>query len=112
MNYNFQHVSIYNIYMIYSDNNDGGSNSPNNIDYMEIRPPATDLTLEEIFVQYGCGMFVTGIFGGFGCIPQAATSSIMYAIGAEKPAPQYLSVVLLLVAFYSSGFELVRLARR
>ena len=85
-----------------------GTNNPSTMDYMEIRPPPTDLTLEDIFVQYGYGMFVTAFCGGFGCVPQVATSNIMYAIGADKPAPQYFSVFLLLVAFYSSGFELVR----
>jgi MFS superfamily sulfate permease-like transporter len=85
-----------------------GSGKKYGIDYVEIHAPATDLTLEEIFVQYGYGLFVTGACGGFGCCPTIATSSTMYAIGAGKPSPQYFSVVLLLVAFYSSGFELVR----
>eukprot|EP00533_Pseudo-nitzschia_delicatissima_P009297 CAMPEP_0116086564 /NCGR_PEP_ID=MMETSP0327-20121206/4920_1 /TAXON_ID=44447 /ORGANISM="Pseudo-nitzschia delicatissima, Strain B596" /LENGTH=1288 /DNA_ID=CAMNT_0003577619 /DNA_START=153 /DNA_END=4019 /DNA_ORIENTATION=- len=78
------------------------------VDYVEIHAPSTDLTLEDIFVQYGYGLFVTGAFGGFGCCPTIATSNTMYAIGAGKAAPQYFSVILLLVAFYSSGFELVR----
>jgi MFS superfamily sulfate permease-like transporter len=88
------------------DGNDPGKNY--GIDYVEIHAPATDLTLEEIFVQYGYGLFVAGACGGFGCCPTIATSNTMYAIGAGKPSPQYFSVVLLLVAFYSSGFELIR----
>ncbi len=78
------------------------------MDYVEIHAPQTDLSLEDIFVQYGYGLFVTGACGGFGCCPTIATSNTMYAIGAGKAAPQYFSVILLLVAFYSSGFELVR----
>ena len=78
------------------------------VDYVEIHAPPTDLTLEDIFVQYGYGLFVTAACGGFGCCPTIATSNTMYAIGAGKSAPQYFSVALLLIAFYSSGFELVR----
>ena len=78
------------------------------VDYMEISAPQSNLTLEDIFVQYGYGLFVTGACGGFGCCPTIATSNTMYAIGAGSPAPQYFSVIMLLVAFYSSGFELVR----
>jgi MFS superfamily sulfate permease-like transporter len=85
-----------------------GSTTKYGVDYVEIRATPTDLTVEEIFAKYAYGMFVTGVCGGFGCVPTVATSFTMYAIGAGKPAPQYFSIVLLLVAFYTSGFELVR----
>jgi MFS superfamily sulfate permease-like transporter len=78
------------------------------IDYVEIRPYLSDLTVEEIFIEYGFGFFITAICGGVGCCPTIATSNTMYAVGAGSAAPQYLSIFLLLVVFYCSGFEIVQ----
>ena len=78
------------------------------IDYVEIRPSHSDLTVEEIFIEYGFGFFITAICGGVGCCPTIATSNTMYAVGAGSAAPQYLSIFLLLVVFYCSGFEIVQ----
>jgi hypothetical protein len=78
------------------------------IDYVEIQPSHSDLTVEEIFIEYGFGFFITAICGGVGCCPTIATSNTMYAVGAGSAAPQYLSIFLLLVVFYCSGFEIVQ----
>ena len=75
--------------------------------YKEIRAKATHLSLEEIFVEYGYALFVVAFCGGFGCCPTVATSNTMYAIGAEAAAPQYGSVLLLII-FYLTDFELVQ----
>ena len=63
--------------------------------------------MEEVFQEYGYALFVVAFVGGFGCCPTVATSNTMYAIGAGNAAPQYGSVLLLLI-FYFTSFEIVR----
>ncbi|KAG7339587.1 STAS domain containing protein [Nitzschia inconspicua] len=76
-------------------------------DYYEIWAKPSQRTLEEVFVEYGYALFVVSLCGGFGCCPTVATSNTMYAIGAGDPAPQYGSVLLLLI-FYFTDFAVVR----
>jgi len=76
-------------------------------EYTEIRAKATRRTLEEIFIEYGYALFVVAGCGGFGCCPTVATSNTMYAIGADGLAPQYGSLLLLII-FYFTDFQLVR----
>jgi len=75
--------------------------------YDEIRAKMTGRSLEEIFIEYGYGLLLVAGVGGFGNCPTVATSNTMYAIGADGPAPQYGSV-LLLVIFYMTDFSLVQ----
>jgi hypothetical protein len=88
-----------------SPSNDNNKNETQ--DYYEIRAKPSQRTLEEIFKEYGYALFVVSFCGGFGCCPTVATSNTMYAIGAGDAAPQYGSVLLLLI-FYFTGFEIVR----
>ena len=74
---------------------------------VEVRAKMPKLSLEEIFIEYGYALLVVSVCGGFGNCPTVATSNTMYAIGAEGPAPQYGSV-LLLVIFYFTDFQLVQ----
>ena len=75
--------------------------------YVEIRAPSAKKSLEDIFVEYGYALFVVAFCGGFGVCPTVATSNTMYAIGAEGAAPQYGSILLLII-FYFTDFELVQ----
>jgi MFS superfamily sulfate permease-like transporter len=75
--------------------------------YKEIRAKSTQKTLEDIFTEYGYALFVVAGCGGFGNCPTVATSNTMFAIGAEGTAPQYGSVILLII-FYFTDFELVQ----
>eukprot|EP00934_Nitzschia_sp_Nitz4_P003214 Nitzschia sp. Nitz4//scaffold136_size62208//36921//40785//NITZ4_006373-RA/size62208-augustus-gene-0.1-mRNA-1//1//CDS//3329535633//3204//frame0 len=75
--------------------------------YDEVRAKPSRRTLEEIFQEYGFGLLVVSACGGFGNCPTVATSNTMYAIGAEAAAPQYGSV-LLLILFYFTDFEMVQ----
>jgi hypothetical protein len=86
-----------------------GANDENNHnrDYKEIRAKIPKRSLEAIFAEYGKGLLIVSFTGGFGVCPTVATSNTMYAIGADGPAPQYGSVLLLLF-FYLTDFELVR----
>mmetsp|Transcript_48922 Transcript_48922/g.118444 ORF Transcript_48922/g.118444 Transcript_48922/m.118444 type:complete len:912 (+) Transcript_48922:2-2737(+) len=81
------------------------ANDENN--YIEIRPPPSKRSLEDVFVEYGNALWVVAAVGGFGCCPTVATSNTMYAIGAGSTTPQYGSVALLLI-FYFTNFEIVR----
>ena len=85
----------------------GTSNSGNTTEYHELRAKPSQRTLEEVFSEYGYALLVVSITGGFGCCPTVATSNTMYAIGAGDAAPQYGSVLLLLI-FYLTDFEIVR----
>lgn len=73
----------------------------------EVRPRMPDVTLEEIFKEYSYALYLVAICGSFGICPTIATSNTMYAIGAEGPAPQYGSIVLLALVYFTS-FNLVR----
>lgn len=64
-------------------------------------------SLEDIFVEYGYTLFCVSVSGGFGVCPTVATSNTMYAIGAGGSAPQYGSILLLLI-FYFTDFDMVR----
>jgi anti-anti-sigma regulatory factor len=75
--------------------------------YREIRAKGTRRTLEEIFIEYGYALFLVSACGGFANCPTVATSNTMYAIGADGSAPQYGSV-LLLILFYFTDFQLVQ----
>lgn len=75
--------------------------------YTEIRAKPTNQTLEEIFIEYGYALYVVSLFGGFGCCPTVATSNTMYAIGAEGRAPQFGSILLLMI-FYFTEFDIVQ----
>ncbi|KAG7339584.1 mannonate oxidoreductase [Nitzschia inconspicua] len=75
--------------------------------YFEIWAKPSQRTLEEVFVEYEYALFAVFLCGGFGCCPTVATSNTMYAIGAGDPAPQYGSVLLLLI-FYFTDFAIVR----
>ena len=74
--------------------------------YKEVRPPPCHVSLESIFLEYGYSLLVVAVTGGPCCCPTVATSGTMYAIGAESAAPQYGSI-LLLVVFYLTDFGLV-----
>ncbi|GKY97142.1 hypothetical protein MPSEU_000672600 [Mayamaea pseudoterrestris] len=73
----------------------------------EVRPKTPQLTLEDIFKEYSYGLYVVAFCGAFGICPTVATSTTMYAIGADGPAPQYGSIILLF-AVYCINFSLVR----
>ena len=75
--------------------------------FAEVRAKATRLSLEEIFQEYGYSLLLVSVFGGFGNCPTVATSNTMFAIGADRPAPQYGSVVLLIL-FYVTDFTIVQ----
>jgi MFS superfamily sulfate permease-like transporter/CRP-like cAMP-binding protein len=70
------------------------------------RAKETNISLEKILLVYGHTQFVSAIVGSFGVTPSVAASPTMFSLGAEGVAPQYGSVVLLLV-FYLTDFQLV-----
>ena len=94
-------------YLASGADGDDGDNDNDGDDYIEIRSPPSKRTLEEVFVEYGNALWVVAAVGGFGCCPTVATSNTMYAIGAGSTTPQYGSVALLLI-FYFTNFEIVR----
>ncbi|KAL3938156.1 MAG: hypothetical protein SGBAC_006863, partial [Bacillariaceae sp.] len=75
--------------------------------YTEVRAKPTKRSLEEIFCEYGYALYIVALFGGFGCCPTVATSKTMYAIRADGFAPQFGSVILLLV-FFMTDFDVVQ----
>ena len=88
-------------------NDADGPDATNQEGYIEIRPKPTRRSLEGVFEEYAYALFVVAGCGGFGNCPTVATSNTMYAIGADGPAPQYGSVILLLI-FYFTDFQLVQ----
>ena len=81
--------------------------STHRIEYREIRATPPRRSLESIFREYSYALFVVAMVGGFGVCPTVATSNTMYAIGADKAAPQYGSILLLIV-FYVLDFRMVQ----
>ena len=80
---------------------------PQEYEIIEERPKPCRKNLQGIFVEYGYALMLVAFSGGFGVCPTVATSNTMFAIGAGRPAPQYGSVLLLIV-FYMTDFDLVR----
>lgn len=76
-------------------------------EYIEERPKPCRRSLQDVFIEYGFALILVAFGGGFGVCPTVATSNTMYAIGAGGPAPQYGSILLLII-FYLSDFDLVR----
>eukprot|EP00548_Thalassiothrix_antarctica_P002690 CAMPEP_0194131942 /NCGR_PEP_ID=MMETSP0152-20130528/2550_1 /TAXON_ID=1049557 /ORGANISM="Thalassiothrix antarctica, Strain L6-D1" /LENGTH=1098 /DNA_ID=CAMNT_0038826841 /DNA_START=116 /DNA_END=3412 /DNA_ORIENTATION=- len=64
------------------------------------------ISMQKLLHVYACSQFIAAAVGSFAVTPSIASMSTMYSLGAEKSAPQYLSLILFLV-FYLTNFELV-----
>ncbi|CAB9499496.1 solute carrier family 26 [Seminavis robusta] len=70
------------------------------------RAKPTTWTLQTVLIQYGIAQVISACVGGFGTIPSVATSHAMFALRADRVAPQLGSIILIAV-FYLTDFRLI-----
>ena len=66
----------------------------------------TSLSMSDIFWTYGKLICVNGLSGGFACLPTVSVAGTLFKIGVVGAIPQYGSMILLAV-FYFTEFGIV-----
>lgn len=66
----------------------------------------TSLSMSDIFWSYGKLICVNGLSGGFACLPTVSVAGTLFKIGVVGAMPQYGSMILLAV-FYFTEFGIV-----
>jgi MFS superfamily sulfate permease-like transporter len=66
----------------------------------------TNLPMADVFNAYGKILAINGLAGGFACLPSIGVGGTMFKIGAAGALPQYLSLFVLAI-FYFTEFTCV-----